>query len=293
MTPFERVARGMIASRRSAGTRSLYETDLRRWLAHCAAAGVEPENPTQEAANSFRAGLEMELEPLTIRRILAALSKMYRSAIGARVTSWNPFDPDTLPRPPADVYSATDAFSGDEVEALLAEAAKDGELGIRDHAILRLMADTGLRVTSVCSIRRSAIKRREEGMVIEVTVKGAKHRLVNVPLAAAEAIEAWLARAPLSEYLFPGRTRGCLKRKAVNERLMVYGARARVKNPHPHRFRAAFATAALDGGALLHDVQAAMHHEDPKTTLRYDRGVRGANVTSLVAKYRESKGKEK
>lgn len=40
----------------------------------------------------------------------------------------------------------------------------------------------------------------------------------------------------------------------------------------PHSVRHSFATAALDAGAELRDVQDAMGHADPRTTRRYDRG---------------------
>ncbi len=39
----------------------------------------------------------------------------------------------------------------------------------------------------------------------------------------------------------------------------------------PHSLRHSFATAALDAGVALRDVQDAMGHADPRTTRRYDR----------------------
>lgn len=39
----------------------------------------------------------------------------------------------------------------------------------------------------------------------------------------------------------------------------------------PHSLRHSFATAALDAGVALRDVQDALGHADPRTTRRYDR----------------------
>ncbi len=41
--------------------------------------------------------------------------------------------------------------------------------------------------------------------------------------------------------------------------------------PEPGRLRPAFITAALDAGVPLRDVQEAVSHADPRTTMRYDR----------------------
>lgn len=59
---------------------------------------------------------------------------------------------------------------------------------------------------------------------------------------------------------------------------------------HPHQFRATFITEALDAGVPLHEVQAAVHHADPRTTQRYDRGARGAGVTAALEKFRREHG---
>jgi site-specific recombinase XerD len=43
------------------------------------------------------------------------------------------------------------------------------------------------------------------------------------------------------------------------------------KRVGPHTLRHAFITAALDAGVPLRDVQEAVSHADPRTTMRYDR----------------------
>jgi site-specific recombinase XerD len=46
------------------------------------------------------------------------------------------------------------------------------------------------------------------------------------------------------------------------------------KTMSPHSLRHAFITAALDAGVALRDVQEVVSHDDPKTTMRYDRARR-------------------
>jgi integrase len=53
----------------------------------------------------------------------------------------------------------------------------------------------------------------------------------------------------------------------------------------PHTLRHAFITAALDAGVPLRDVQEAVSHADPRTTMRYDRarGSLDRHATYIVA----------
>ena len=55
----------------------------------------------------------------------------------------------------------------------------------------------------------------------------------------------------------------------------------------PHTLRHAFITAALDAGVPLRDVQEAVSHADPRTTMRYDRarGSLDRHATYIVAAY--------
>lgn len=302
MTPFERAARAHATSRASDGTRKLYLADLARWLVHCELEGVDPAAPTMEAATGFRDALARTvyrgrlLKGPTVRRTITALSSMYDNALdsnGRPLVSWNPFK--KLPRPPAVKYGKTESITDEEAEAMVAEAVKFGGLvGIRDVALLRLLYETGMRVSSVVAMERSSLLKRGEQLVVRVFGKGDKEIEVEIPKEAAEPLQEWLAVAPESPFVFPAaRGGGSFETKAVNKRLKFYGKLAGIspKHTHPHCFRAAYITSALDAGVPLHEIQAAVHHEDPKTTLRYDRGVRGTGVTSAVAEFRKNRSK--
>lgn len=299
-SPFERTARAHIASRGSAGTRELYKSDLDRWLAHCETLGVDPADPLEDAAADFRDALlerkapdsEQALAPTTVRRTLSALSKMYKVAIARRTATWNPFDVDALARPPSDEVALTKEYTREEAVALLAAAEEeDGDIGLRDVAVMTLLYDTGLRVTPVVTLRREQIYELPGGQrVLVQTVKKKGRVEVELPPTSVLVLDRWLSVAPESKWVFPAaRGFGPLTRRAMNQRLAHYGDLAGVKDAAPHRFRATYITEALDAGVPLSEVQAAVHHSDPKSTQRYDRGARGRGVAAAVAKFRESK----
>lgn len=290
MTPFERAAREHAMSRNAKGTRYLYGRDLEAWLEFCEKKRRSPARPTLAIASMFRDELAKTQKPLTIRRTLAALSAMYGEAVEREkpLATWNPFK--RLPRPQADAYARTEALSSKEAISLIGAAGADpGKLGKRDLAILWLLYDTGLRRSSISALRQSDRFLRESRTLIYVTVKGGKRREVEVPDDAARALSEWLAILGPHEFVFPSRCGRSLTPSAINKIVNLRARQVGLKGIHPHRFRASYVTSALDAGIPLHDVQASVHHVDPLTTLRYDRGARGLGVSTKVSNHREQK----
>ncbi len=287
---FERAARAHIASRGSPGTRKLYTTDLAAWLSYCEKLGVSPDAPGLEAAVQFRDDLIGKYQPSVTCRILSALCSMYEAA-----DLYNPFSPRRLIRPSRDDTGLTQAFSVSEVEALLRTVEAEAETGylvaVRDAAVMRMMADHGMRVGTVLGLQRSRV--RVDGDVVTVFVRPKKKGFVEVALTseAGAALLRWIeASDKVSSYVFPASDgRRSLDVRVIGERVVTYGKRCGIKGAHPHRFRAAFITTALDIGIPLHEVQAAVHHADPKMTLRYDRSVRGGGVANAVAEARKKR----
>lgn len=287
MTPFERVAKEHIASRGSPDTRALYLGDLARWVAFCQLGSYDVNKPTLEAATGFRDELQAKLADATVRRIMSALSKMYAVAVARQVVEWNPFDINVLVRPEKDeAAGSTAAFSKEQAEAIIGSAKGKDVIYLRDYTIMRLLYDMGFRVSEVAKLKRAEVLVRADGVRVIVTKVKKKGKVANeLPASTAEALDAWLAVAEDSPWLFP-HGRSHISRKAIGARVAHYGKAAGIVDASPHRFRATFISDALDI-LSLHDVQAIVHHADPNTTLKYDRHKRGAGGTSKVAKMRE------
>lgn len=288
LTSFERVARAHASSRLSPGTRALYLGDFNRWLAWCRKHKVDPTKPTLEDATAYRDELQEKQDVQSVRRVLSALSSMYGAAVALedRLATWNPFHPQALPRPPADTYGRTEAIDVEKAKQIVAAADKESDgIGLRDAAILHLLFDTGIRISSLLSMRRSKLVRRGDGVVAWVKVKGTKLREVAIPRECAVVVERWLADAvvPESDFVFPAdRGKGAMSRNTVDKMLKARGG----AKMSAHRFRATFATGAFDAGVPLQEVQKALHHSSPVTTQRYDRGARGGGVAEALAKFR-------
>lgn len=273
-----------IASRGSANTRAAYGRDIASWLAFCREHKHKPDQPPQSAAVAFRDALLTTKAPLSVRRTLACLSAAYSFVAP---TTPNPFSERALPRPPASSYARTEAVSDEDVRAMIDACADAGK--VRDVAILRVLWSTGMRRASVASIRREGVVRRADSVVVRYINKGAAEEESELPPETVSAIDAWLEVAPASRWLFCTLNgKGGMSPQAIGKVVESAANLAGVK-AHPHMFRAAAATTLLDANTPLEQVKSFLHHKDPRTTLGYDRGQRGAGVAKKLADFRAGK----
>jgi site-specific recombinase XerC len=79
-----------------------------------------------------------------------------------------------------------------DIEMLLAGCDRETAVGLRDHAVLSLLAGLGLRGAEASGLRLDDIDWRAGE--IAVTGKGSRTERLPLPAPAGEAIAAWLTR---------------------------------------------------------------------------------------------------
>ncbi len=159
-----------------------------------------------------------------------------------------------------------------EVQRLLSLPSTDITVGRRDHAILMLLYNTGLRVGELCALSREDVRLPAEGWgALQVVGKGRRlHRLpINRP--AADALLAYLAdREDAETALFLNRSQGRFSVRGiallVNRYLRAAGITDR---SGPHVLRHTFATHALRARPNIRAVQELLGHAWVTTTQRY------------------------
>lgn len=168
-------------------------------------------------------------------------------------------------------------FSEVELE-LLREKAKNK----RDKAIIEVLYSTGVRVSELCGMNRSAIQDDE----IIVFGKGEKERIVYLNARAKIAIAEYLeTRTDNNNALFIGiKTKKRLGKGGVERMIKDLGDNAGIAECHPHRFRRTAGTMALNRGMPIEQVQQMLGHEDIKTTTIYARSEQ-RNVKASHEKY--------
>ena len=122
-----------------------------------------------------------------------------------------------------------------EVEALLAACDRTTWTGRRDHALLLLAVQTGLRISELLGLTRADVH-LGAGAHVACHGKGRKDRIVPLTSNTTAVLRDWLAEQghDPGAALFPTRRGRPLSRDAIEHRIAVYTARAADRCPSLH-----------------------------------------------------------
>ena len=261
----------------AANTLRSYAADLRRYLDHLTALGIDDLGAVGEAdVAAFVTALRTGPAPLaasSAARALAAVRGLHRFAARDGLVA------DDVARgvtPPALPVRLPRALSVDEVEQLLAGCIGDGPGPLRDRALLELLYSTGARISEVVGLDLDDLD--VENRTVLLRGKAGRQRIVPVGRPALAAVEAYRVRArPVLATRGRGtpalllNTRGVrMSRQSAWHVLRgaaeVAGVCADVS---PHTLRHCFATHLLAGGADVRVVQELLGHASVTTTQIY------------------------
>ena len=129
-------------------------------------------------------------------------------------------------------------------------------LGRPDEVVLRLLLDTGGRVSELCGLELTDADLDRE--LAYVTGKGSRPRVVPFGAKTAQAVDRYLRVRALHPYASLPRLllgqRGPMTPDGARDVLHVRAAQAGVADVHPHRFRHTFAHRWLSGGGQERDL---------------------------------------
>ena len=162
-------------------------------------------------------------------------------------------------------------------EAAASAAPGAGGRALRLACLLELLYGTGLRVSELVSLPRSAL--RGDRMMLTVKGKGGRERILPLNQKGARQSSTNGLRRPgrtesaaESKWLFPSWSEeGHLTRQKFARDLKALGARIGIDEERlsPHVLRHAFATHLLDRGVDLRVLQTLLGHSDISTTQIY------------------------
>ena len=168
-------------------------------------------------------------------------------------------------------------LTGGETDALLAACDQKTWTGKRDHAMLALAVQTGLRISELASLTRQDIT-LAAGAHVHTIGKGRKERRTPLVPAVKSVLKAWLTGHPGSpgDPLFPGTTGRRLSRDAIERRLAraVTAATANcpslaTKRVTMHTLRHTAAMRLLEAGNDITVIALWLGHEQIATTNIY------------------------
>ena len=164
----------------------------------------------------------------------------------------------------------TDTLVKDVIADEQLEQLRDACTCPRDIALVDFLASTGVRVGELVLLNRDDIDFNERQCV--VYGKGGKERLVYFNARAKLHLKNYLnERADDNPALFVSANapHGRLTINGVERLVRRLGLSLHMPKVHPHKFRRTLATAAIDKGMPIEQVQRLLGHVRIETTLRY------------------------
>ncbi|MCA1677552.1 MAG: site-specific integrase [Actinobacteria bacterium] len=166
----------------------------------------------------------------------------------------------------------------DEIKALLAAPDRSTWLGRRDHALLLLMIQTGVRVSELVGLRvRDA--QLGTGPHIKITGKGRKKRATTLTGETVKVLRQWLKerKGNPDDPLFPTRPGQSLSRYTVGALLSKHAASAAASCPSltakrvtPHTLRHTNAMLLRAKDVDIATIALWLGHESTETTHIYE-----------------------
>lgn len=270
----EHLARSALAST----TIVNYLADLRtfaRWHADVKGAASSLLRLTPDDIREYRRHMQTNegWTPATINRRLQAVRKFYSFAMETGLTESNPASGVQLvPRPGP---NRPRTLAPGEVSSLL-QAIQAGRPSLvkRDHAIVQLLLQTGIKLGELTSLRLSDIRLRGNGEGVLLVGGGNGNNCRRVPLnsLACAALRDYLRVRPPStstENLFLSQDGNCISKRTVQRLIRAYTQAAGLEDVSAHVLRHTFAVSTLANTDDLALVSRLLGHRCMETTTKY------------------------
>lgn len=166
----------------------------------------------------------------------------------------------------------------DEFDALLRSCSRRCPSGLRDRALIALLAGAGLRIAEALALKPKDIDRKV-GIVHVLRGKGSKQRDAAASEAALVELDHWLevrkqlgARAtdPVFCQITTGKVGKPIESSAMRHMFKRRGAKAGIlKRVHPHALRHRHLTELVRRGVPITEASAQLGHANVATTNIY------------------------
>jgi integrase/recombinase XerD len=288
---FSEAVRGWLLRTPSAETRDAYDSDLKQFLTFVRIdarklgdlASVRPEHIA-----AWRERLKSQGRTnSTIRRKMTAIRSLFSYLQIYGYTGANPAHGKFVKAPPVPRDGKTVGLSPRDCRRLLDAPDPSTPVGVRDRALLGILAYSACRVGELVRMKIGDFKTNGEHRVIAILGKGGKERSAPLHPEAVERLNAWLSvghveddrTGPLFRPALTPRGNGedGFAARPFSVRAVEYLVDRYVKHAGldpaatVHSLRVTALTTARERGSDIIDLQDFAGHADPRTTLTYIR----------------------
>lgn len=264
---------------RNANTRRAYGRAITSFFDWCESRGIELDQVGAVTIAAYVEQLTRSRSAPTAKLQLAAIRSCFDWLVTGQIVPHNPASSVRGPKHSVK-RGKTPVLRAAEARHLLDSIDTTSIIGLRDRALIGLMAFSFARISAALGMRVSDYYVEQMQRWFRLNEKGGKRHHVPAHPKAALYLDAYLAAAniagdgPLFRSLDKeGRLSG--SPMTSDNALKMVKRRAKEaalpKTTCNHTFRATGITAYLENGGSLENAQKIANHEDPKTTKLYDR----------------------
>jgi integrase/recombinase XerD len=166
-------------------------------------------------------------------------------------------------------FKIPEILNEQELEALLDQPNRNCPTGLRNYAMMKIMADLGLRASELLSLDMRDIDWTSGKLAVRQG-KGKKDRILWLSMDDLELLQSWREIKPQSDYLFCTLKGGKVSDRYLRDMVKRLANKAGIdKDVHPHTLRHTFATDLYRETKNLRLVQKALGHSSLAATQIY------------------------
>ena len=231
---------------------------------------------TPKVILDFRTYLKEKYAPQTVNLRLTAIRRFYSFMVNTNRLPYNPASEiKNVKRSNSRVHKR-DALTTNEVRCLLNNCDITSDAGLRDYAMIALMAYCGLRTVEVFRANCEDLQTKSNRLVLFVQGKGYEDadNYVVIPAAIEFELRQWYSIRKQGPLFTSFSNRSCgkrLSRRAIRSIVKKHFADCGIvgKNKSTHSLRHTAITNAIANDATPMQVQAMARHNSFDTTLNY------------------------
>lgn len=259
-------------------TLKAYRIDLRQFIEHVSV--LEISDISSNILENYIATLHQQYKPKTVKRKIASIKALFHYLEYKEIIIQNPFnkiqirfrEPVTLPKT-IPLHTVETFISTIYQQHICAKTLYQRRNALRDAAIVELLFATGMRISELCSLRKSDVN-LYDGTIL-IYGKGNKERRIqlgniSVIHTLRKYQDDFCSEIQHSKHFFANQAGHALSDQSVRRMINRYSALAAIElHITPHMFRHTFATSLLEADVDIRYIQEMLGHSSINITEIY------------------------
>lgn len=242
---------------------------------------------SRSAIREWLADLAEEREQSTVRTRFKGLHRFCGWLVAEGELAEHPMTGMQAPAPAA---KPVPVLTDGELAALIKACGGRDFISRRDEAMIRMLLDTGVRVSELCGLTVDDLDLDRETALVRG--KGNKIRPVYFAARTVRALDRYLRVRRVHRWAHLSALwltqRGALSTDGARERMRIRGREAGIEGLHPHMFRHVFAHDYLMAGGQERDLKRLAGWSSDVMLERY--GASAADARAAAAARRMARG---